>query len=121
MVKSVLVVEDYDDTREMMRIMIENCGYSVLEAAGPYEAIEKAAEFHPDLILMDIGLPLMDGLTTAEEIIGTESTADIPIVAVTAYHDVKSQVLKAGCTGVLYKPVDPPQLKQVLDTHLLVH
>jgi len=76
MVKRVLVVEDYDDTREMMRIMIEKYGYSVLEASGPYEAIEKASEFHPDLILMDIGLPLMDGLTTAEAIIGKEGTAN---------------------------------------------
>jgi len=118
MAKSVLVVEDYDDTREMMRIMIENYGYSVLEASGPYEAIEKANEFHPDLILMDIGLPLMDGLSTAEAIIAKDDLADIPIVAVTAYHDVKSQVMKAGCMGVLYKPVDPPLLKQVLDRHL---
>jgi len=121
MAKRVLVVEDYDDTRRMMRLMIENYGYAVLEAAGPYEAIEKAAEFHPDLILMDIGLPLMDGLTTAEAIMGEERTADIPIVAVTAYDDVKSQVIKAGCSGVLYKPVDPPKLKQVLDHHLQIH
>lgn len=118
MTKSVLVVEDYEDTREMMRLMIEQQGYDVLEAAGPYEAIQKAAEFHPDLILMDIGLPLMDGLSTAEVINANERLADIPIVAVTAYHDVRSQVMKAGCTGVLYKPVDPPELKQVLDTHL---
>lgn len=118
MAKKVLVVEDYEDTREMMRLMIEQCGYSVLEAAGPYEAIEKATQYHPDLILMDIGLPLMDGLSTAEAINADKGLADIPIVAVTAYHDVKPQVLKAGCAGVLYKPVDPTKLKSVLDTHL---
>lgn len=118
MAKRVLVVEDYEDTREMMRLMIEHYGYSVLEAAGPYDAIEKAAQYHPDLILMDIGLPLMDGLSTAEAINGTESLSDIPIIAVTAYRDVRAQVLKAGCTGVLYKPVDPSKLKKVLDTHL---
>jgi len=118
MAKSVLVVEDYEDTREMMRLMIEQHGYSVLEASGPYEAIDKAAEFHPDLILMDIGLPLMDGLSTAEVINGNNKLADIPIVAVTAYHDVRAQALKAGCDGVLYKPVDPLKLKRVLDAHL---
>ena len=118
MAKRVLVVEDYEDTREMMRLMIEHYGYYVLEASGPYEAIEKAAQYHPDLILMDIGLPLMDGLSTAEVINGMESLANIPIVAVTAYHDVRPQVMKAGCMGVLYKPVDPPQLKQILETHL---
>jgi len=118
MAKRVLVVEDYEDTREMMRLMIEHYGYYVLEAAGPYEAIEKAAQYHPDLILMYIGLPLMDGLSTAEVINGMENLADIPIVAVTAYHDVRPQVMKAGCSGVLYKPVDPPELKQILETHL---
>jgi CheY-like chemotaxis protein len=121
MAKSVLVVEDYEDTRVMMRHMIEQQGYSVLEAAGPYEAIEKADQYHPDLILMDIGLPLMDGLSTAEVINGREKLADIPIVAVTAYRDVRSQVLKAGCAEVIYKPVDASKLKQVLDTHLAPH
>lgn len=118
MAKKVLVVEDYEDTREMMRLMIEQHGYSVLEAAGPYEAIDKASEFHPDLILMDIGLPLMDGLSTAEVINGNKKLADIPIVAVTAYHDVRAQALKAGCSGVLYKPIDPSKLKNLLDHHL---
>jgi len=70
------------------------------------------------LILMDIGLPLMDGLSTAEVINGNNKLADIPIVAVTAYHDVRAQALKAGCDGVLYKPVDPLKLKKVLDAHL---
>ncbi|MGH9820478.1 MAG: response regulator [Pyrinomonadaceae bacterium] len=119
MVKRVLVVEDYEDTREMMRLMIEQHGYSVLEAAGPYEAIEKATQFRPDLILMDIGLPLMDGLSTAEVINGSADLENIPIVAVTAYHDVRAQALKAGCSGVLYKPIDPSKLKNVLDHHLM--
>jgi CheY-like chemotaxis protein len=112
------VVEDFDDTREMMRLMIEGYGYRVLESPGPYEAIEKAQIFQPDLILMDIGLPLMDGLTAAELIGGMETLKHIPIVVVTAYHDVRARALRAGCTGVLYKPVDPPALKQVLDQHL---
>lgn len=116
--KWVLVVEDLADTREMMRLLIEGCGYSVLEAPGPYEAIAKAQEFQPDLILMDIGLPLMDGLTAAELISGMDGLKHIPIVVVTAYHDVRARALQAGCSGVLYKPVDPPQLKQVLETHL---
>ena len=119
MIKSVLVVEDYEDTRDMMRLMIEQHGYTVLEAAGPYEAIEKAKQFHPDLILMDIGLPLMDGLSTAEVINRNAELEEIPIIAVTAYHDVRAQALKAGCSGVLYKPVDPSKLKNVLDHHLM--
>jgi CheY-like chemotaxis protein len=118
MEKRVLVVEDLEDTREFMRFMIEGYGYTVLEAPGPYEAIEKATQFRPDLILMDIGLPLMDGLTAAELISGMEALKHIPIVVVTAYHDVRARALRAGCTGVLYKPIEPPQLKQVLEQHL---
>lgn len=118
MAKKVLIVEDYKDTRDLMRYMIESYGYAVIEAASPYEAIEKATEFHPDLILMDIGLPLMDGLTTAEVINGERGLSDIPIVAVTAFHDVNSQARKAGCSGVLYKPVDEPKLRKLLEAHL---
>jgi CheY-like chemotaxis protein len=116
--KRVLVVEDVEDTRDLMRVLIEGYGYAVVEAPGPYEAIEKATQYQPDLILMDIGLPLMDGLTAAELIGGIDSLKHIPIVVVTAYHDVRARALRAGCTGVLYKPVDPPELKQVLERHL---
>ena len=118
MEKTVLVVEDLADSREVMRFLIEGYGYGVLEAPGPYEAIAKAQEFQPDLILMDIGLPLMDGLTVAELISGMENLKHIPIIVVTAYHDVRARAMRAGCSGVLYKPVDPPKLKKVLDTHL---
>jgi CheY-like chemotaxis protein len=65
MQKTVLLVEDYEDSRLLMRHMIEQEGHSVIEAAGAYEAIEKAEQYHPDLVLMDIGLPLLDGLSTA--------------------------------------------------------
>lgn len=116
--KKVLIVEDYKDTRDLMRFMIEGYGHSVIEAASPYEAIEKAMEFHPDLILMDIGLPLMDGLSTAEVINAEKGLSDIPIVAVTAFRDINAQAMKAGCSGVLYKPVEPPKLKKLLDAHL---
>ena len=66
MKKKVLVVEDYEDTRLMLKFMIEKFGYNVLVASGPYEAIDMAEEFLPDLILMDIGMPLLDGLSVAQ-------------------------------------------------------
>lgn len=121
MSKSVLIVEDYEDTRSMMKFMIENFGYTVIEAGGPYEAIEKANEFMPDLILMDIGLPLMDGLSVTRMIKDSESTAGIPIIAVTAFSDIREQALDAGCADVLYKPVEFPQIKRMLDKQLDGH
>lgn len=121
MTKRVLIVEDYEDTRTMMKFMVEDSGYTVIEAGGPYEAIEKASEFHPDLILMDIGLPLMDGLSAARIIKDADDTAHVPIVAVTAYSDVLDQVLEAGCQQVLYKPIQPEELHEVLNIHLTEH
>jgi CheY-like chemotaxis protein len=122
MQKTVLVVEDVEDARVMMRVMIEQQGHAVIEAAGAYEAIAKAEEFHPDLILMDIGLPLLDGLSTATLIRRTDDDLDrTPIIAVTAFRDVRDQAEKAGCSGVLYKPVDALQLEQLLRKHLTGH
>jgi CheY-like chemotaxis protein len=121
MQKRVLVVEDVEDVRVMMRLMIEKEGVSVIEAAGAYEAIEKAEEFQPDLILMDIGLPLLDGLSTASMIKRIKDFDQIPIVAVTGYHDILEQAQKAGCCDVLYKPVDQPALDNLLDKHLHSH
>jgi CheY-like chemotaxis protein len=121
MQKKVLLVEDYEDSRIMMRHMIEQEGYSVIEAAGAYEAIEKAEQYHPDLILMDIGLPLLDGLSTATIIKGIKTLVGIPIVVVTAYRDVNDQARDAGCSGVIYKPIELLELKNILDFHLTGH
>lgn len=121
MQKTVLLVEDVEDARSMMRLMIEREGVSVIEAAGAYEAIEKAEEYHPDLILMDIGLPLLDGLSTATLIKRLKDLDKTPIVAVTAYRDILEQAKRAGCSDVLYKPVDQPALNDLLDKHLNGH
>lgn len=118
MQKKVLLVEDYEDSRLMMKHIIESEGYVVIEAAGAYEAIEKAGEHEPDLILMDIGLPLLDGLSTASIIHGNSALGEIPIVVVTAFNDIADEAQKAGCAGVLYKPIEPSKLKLILDFHL---
>jgi CheY-like chemotaxis protein len=115
--KRILVVEDYEDTRVLLKFMIEKFGYSVIEAAGPYEAIDKAAEFLPDLILMDIGMPLLDGLSVAQIIHDKKSNSFVPIIAVTAFSDIEAEALKAGCLDVLYKPVHPDRLKALLERY----
>ncbi len=121
MQKTVLLVEDFEDARAMMRLMIEKQGHNVIEAAGAYEAIAKAEEFLPDLILMDIGLPLLDGFSAATLIKELEHLDQIPIVAVTAFRNVQEQADKAGCSGVLYKPVNMLELETMLNKHLKGH
>ena len=115
MKKRVLIVEDYEDTRILLKFMIEKFGYSVIEASGPYEAIDKADEFLPDLILMDIGMPLLDGLSVAQLIRDKKTNRLVPIIAVTAFSDIKDEALKAGCADVIYKPVQPDLLREMLD------
>ena len=119
--KKVLLVEDYEDSRLLMRHMIEEEGHSVIEAAGAYEAIQKAEQYSPDLIFMDIGLPLLDGLSAATIIKRLKGLGKVPIVVVTAYRDVNDQARDAGCSGVIYKPVEQPELKTILDFHLAGH
>ena len=117
MKKRVLVVEDYEDTRILLKFMIEKFGYSVIEASGPYEALDKAAEFMPDLILMDIGMPLLDGLSVAQLIKDKKTNRLVPIIAVTAFSDIKDEALKAGCSDVIYKPVQPELLREMLERY----
>ena len=118
MKKCVLVVEDYEDTRILLKFMVEKFGYSVIEASGPYDAIDKAAEFLPDLILMDIGMPLLDGLSVAQLIHDEKTNSLVPIIAVTAFSDIKDEAIKAGCADVIYKPVHPDELREMLDRYV---
>lgn len=118
MAKSILVVEDYDDIRTMMKIMVELFGYKVIEARDGYEAIEKVKEKCPDLILMDIAMPLMDGLAAARIIKTFENCSNIPVIAVTSYRNMREEALEAGCVEVIDKPIEFPHLKSVLAAHL---
>lgn len=107
MQKQVLLVEDQGESRTMMKTLLQNFGYSVAEAADGYEAVEKAIEIRPDIILMDMAMPVMDGLESVRAMRQHDALATIPIIAVTAYGDFyRQRALDAGCTDVLYKPLD---------------
>src|SRR5687768_15088102 len=97
--KKVLVAEDENDLRKMMKILLEMQGFIVIEAADGYEAVEKALDQLPDLILMDIAMPVMGGLESARTMRLHDELNDVPIVAVTAYGDFYDErARKAGCT-----------------------
>lgn len=107
MSKKVLIAEDYTDARRVMRLLLETYGFDVIEAADGFEAVEKALAEHPDLILMDIGMPILDGLEATRAIRSHEEMAETPIVAVSAYGDYyREKAERAGCTEVLQKPLD---------------
>src|SRR5689334_3667238 len=117
--KQVLVVEDEADLRKMMKILLEIHGFDVIEAADGYEAVEKAVEEKPDLILMDIAMPVMDGIDSTRTIRQHAELKGVPIVAVTAYGDFYSQRARiAGCDDVLQKPLDFAQLKPIVERYM---
>ena len=115
MSKTVLIVEDHDDIRHMTKYMVESFGYNVIEARDGYEAVEEAKDGNPDLILMDIAMPIMNGITSATLIRNSGKCSKIPIVAVTAYG--KEYINLAGEFGfdkVVQKPVFMDEMGQLL-------
>ena len=117
--KKVLLVEDETDLRKMMKILLEIHGFAVVEAADGYEAVEKAVLESPDLILMDMAMPVMGGLDSTRTIRSHEHLSDVPIVAVTAYGDFYDKRARdAGCTDVLHKPVDFAQLRPLVERYI---
>ena len=119
MPKIVLVVEDYADTRTMMKFLLQSYGFQVVEAADGQEAVDKAQESAPDLILMDLSLPIMDGLTATQTIRKFSGFGKIPIIAVTAYgNSYYRQAIEAGCDDLINKPLDFDKLEPILNQYL---
>jgi CheY-like chemotaxis protein len=117
--KKVLIAEDYEDVRRMMKIMLELYGYEALEARDGYEAVEKAAKFQPDMILMDISMPILDGLSATKAIRQFEESGDIPILAVTAHGEFyEDKAIDAGCNAVIPKPLQFDRLKPLLEKYM---
>lgn len=119
MSKTVLIVEDYPDTRLMMKYLLQRFGYEVIEAADGQEAVDKVKQANPDLILMDISMPVMDGLTATQIIRKTDGFATVPIIAVTAYgKSYYRQAIEAGCDDLINKPLDFDNLEPILEQYL---
>jgi len=114
---TVLVVEDFEDNRFMMRRLLEMSGYHVVEAVNGQQAVELAGDENPDVILMDLSLPMLDGLAATRKIRERDQLARVPIVAVSAHDsaDFHAEALAAGCNEYVTKPIDFDQLIQLLD------
>jgi two-component system cell cycle response regulator DivK len=112
MTKRVLIVEDTEDNRRIMRIVLTGAGFEVLEAEDGLSGVEAAAKHKPDLILMDIQLPVIDGYEATRRIKAIPELKGIPIIAVTSYalSGDESKARDAGCDGYVAKPFSPRQL-----------
>lgn len=116
----ILVVEDYADTRFLLKTWLERQGYLVLEADDGGQAVEIAGREHPNLILMDFHLPTLDGFVATHYIRQKEELRDVPIIAMTARskqysHDV---AMAAGCNDYMEKPIDFDQLDTTINRWL---
>jgi len=112
----VLVVDDYEDTRSLIALNLKLEGYGVLEATNGRDAIEAARRETPDLILMDLSLPALDGLSAACRIREMKELESVPIVAFSAHHaDTHRNAARAvGCDDYLEKPIKMDALKQIV-------
>jgi two-component system, cell cycle response regulator DivK len=120
MSKRILVVEDQPDSRQIIRDMVAGTDYEITEAENGEEALAAIAKQRPDLILMDIQLPIMDGYTATRLIKTDPALRSIPIIAVTSYalavEEKKAQA--AGCDDYVTKPFSPRQLLAKIRQHM---
>jgi len=117
---TILIAEDHDDVRNLTKMMVEMLGYKVIEASDGFEALEIARKHRPDLILMDIAMPVMNGVIASKLIRETRACHNTPIVAVTAY---SSEYLynadSVTFDKVLEKPVELTDIEQVIQEFLV--
>lgn len=106
--QTILVVEDYEDTSLAMRLALEDLGYRIFEASDGEQAVRLALQERPEVILMDLSLPVLDGLSATRRIREHPEMASTIIVAVTAHQesDYRSKALEAGCNAYVTKPID---------------
>lgn len=121
---TVMVVDDYDDVRSMLTRWLEEQEYRVIEATGGKEAVELAQRERPDLILMDLALPEIDGFAATFSIRSHQELREIPIIGISAYGELgidaqlKIDPQSMGFNDYLPKPFSPQKLSQVLDQYI---
>ena len=118
--KRILVVEDNDTNLYLIRFILEKNGFQVIEGRDGAAAVESAVKEKPDLIIMDIQLPDIDGLEATKRIRASEADNDIPIVALTSYAMAgdRERALAAGCTGYIEKPINPDTFMAEIEKYL---
>ncbi len=121
--KNVMVVEDNEKNRKLMRVVLKAKGYNVIEAASGEDALNILRNQKPDIILMDIQLPGIDGITLIKQIKGTSVLKDTPIIAVTAYamKGDEEKIMEAGCDAYVSKPINTQELPLIIEKYIKKH
>ena len=117
---TILIVDDFDDTRWLLRTWLERHGFKVIEAENGNEAIAEAQMQFPDLIIMDLEMPELDGLAATRQIRGDAKLGDVPILAVSAYgaEEFRGLALQAGCNEYVSTPFEPAELERLIRSYV---
>lgn len=116
--KKILLAEDHTDIREMMATYLKLSGYEVIEASDGCEALTQALEHKPDAILMDIAMPVLNGIDSTRAMRKNKELEQVPILCLTAFGELyRERAEKAGCNAVLQKPIDFAELDALLQQH----
>ena len=119
---TILIADDYEDNRELLRVLLASAQYQVLEACNGEECLAIARNERPDLIMIDLSMPVLDGWGLFRELKDDDRTAGIPCVAVTAHADHnRERALKSGFTAYLSKPYRTLELLEVVRQLLKAH
>jgi CheY-like chemotaxis protein len=114
--RTILIVDDFDDTRLLLRTWLQKKGFRVVEAEDGNRAVAAAERSRPDLIIMDVEMPELDGLAATRKIRKLENFAGVPIVAVSAYGAdlYREHALAAGCNEYVSTPFEPEELERLI-------
>jgi CheY-like chemotaxis protein len=115
--KRILIAEDFEDNRIALKLMLNLAGYEAIEAVDGQEAVHRTIDDKPDLILMDISLPIIDGLQATRAIRVHAEFSQLPIVIVSAHdsEETRNEARDAGGTGYLTKPIEFEDLKNLIE------
>ncbi|MBT4484662.1 MAG: response regulator [Candidatus Latescibacteria bacterium] len=118
--KVILIVEDEEKNLRLAHDLLQLEGYTILEARNGREGIDIAEEKGPDLILMDIQMPVMDGIEATKIIKNGEKTKGIPVIALTSYAmpGDEERICGAGCDGYITKPIDFHEFFEIVEKHM---
>ena len=119
-VKRILVIEDNETNMYLIRFILEKSGYEVIKAKDGTSGVDLAIKEKPDLIIMDLQLPDIDGLEATKRIRASKADSKIPIIALTSYAMVgdREEALAAGCTGYIQKPINPETFMAEIEKYL---
>jgi CheY-like chemotaxis protein len=118
----ILIAEDFEENRIALKLILKHTGFDVIEAENGQQAIDAVRREEPDLVLMDISLPVIDGLQATREIRGEEKFEQLPIIIVSAHdsEEIRRQASEAGGSGYISKPIELEGLKKLIDDCLSV-